>query len=129
MSKNNKKIQQEIETLESIFGPEVFSVEKDSALSGKGAPKLLKLKLTEKDSVSLILPAGYPSDAMPILVRATKGSKQMTASVYDQMDAKLEEIFEYSGEGQLYEFFQWYTLFHSSFISSIYLYQYISPGP
>ena len=112
MTTNAQKQREEFSTLESIFGKESFTVEKQGP---KSHDKIVKLKLSTHDSVSLLIPSGYPSDNLPILLRSGK-SKNLTPPVLDQIDAKLHEIFMTPGDGLLYELFQWYSAF--SFVLS-----------
>lgn len=107
---NAQKQKEEFSTLESIFGKEVVHVEKQSGKGSKDREKILKFKLTDTDVLSLLIPPGYPSESMPVILKSGKGSKNLTSGVYDEITSKLQEIFEVHTEAGLYELFQWFII-------------------
>lgn len=96
-------------TLENIFGKEVFHVGKQTGKSGKDHERIIKFKLTEMDSLSLLIPPGYPTDSIPTIIRSGKGSKNLTTEIYNEIELKLKEIFEVHSDAGLYELFQWFV--------------------
>ena len=121
MTSNAQKQREEFTTLESIFGKDSFTVEKQPGVTGKNHDKLIKLKLTKEDTISLLIPSGYPTSNIPILLRSGKSSRHLSDTILDQIDNKLKEVFSSGGDGQLYELFHWFLPFFCtppSFFSS-----------